>query len=738
MKEILNLIVIFCCVNFLQAQHLFSVSYNELSQNNVTQLILEISSLKSQISNLSLTKNNEDKDQFSIHFSSANGTKIILFNEQTGNHVIITPAEESLSEFQLAPFFIEELRQSILGDAEHYLIIETNHDQSQILHIASIGALGAMLLLPQYFYGKKEDVKEAIPQDRQILHIFKEKPQLILASPDDPELQRYAAQWEEEMSYYVYMYQLPDGTLCIFDEHFMGDNANSTDYEGYNLAFNLVGSMDEEQREATEYALELWGEQLGGRLAVEISVSFDSLANNILGSSYRMPSYMLPGTNTWYCSAVGKQLAGAIQHSMKDIRIIMNKNYTFYYGVDGKTPNGKHDYLTIMLHEITHGLGFFAQCGQNGAYSYTTSTGGGAGTPFPGAFDRQLCKGLDGALLPDLNQSERAALVISNNLYAGAPSSHLLEANEGVRVKIYAPTTYNSGSSTSHWDNSVTFPTFMKYSIGSGASNALHTFNDRKIGLMLDIGWTLPIPNPDAYIVTFMANDDERSFVTQQFLFGVTKKIKPNTFKRDGYSPLNWNTSPYGTGTVYDERATITPTSDMILYAQWEANEYTLQFNPLGGSVDYNSKKVTFDALIGELPFPKREGYIFKGWQIGYSPINEETIWKYPSNQQARAQWMFDTSIEEIQLLEYIQIVPNPTTGELRVEICDMRYQIFDIVIYDAYGKIQKIENQKSKIEKSKIEKSKIEINISHLANGTYFIKMTTEAGEVVKKIIKN
>jgi hypothetical protein len=42
---------------------------------------------------------------------------------------------------------------------------------------------------------------------------------------------------------------------------------------------------------------------------------------------------------------------------------------------------------------------------------------------------------------------------VSSNLYAGAPGSNLLAANDGIRVKIYAPTTYNSGSSNSHWDN---------------------------------------------------------------------------------------------------------------------------------------------------------------------------------------------------------------------------------------------------------------------------------------------
>ena len=76
---------------------------------------------------------------------------------------------------------------------------------------------------------------------------------------------------------------------------------------------------------------------------------------------------------------------------------------------------------------------------------------------------------------------------------------------------------------------------------------------------------------------------------------------------------------------------------------------------------------------------------------------------------------------------EIISIFPNPTTGELRIENGELR--IRSVEVFDVYGrKLQsKIVNLKSEIV----------LDISHLNSGIYFVKISTEQGEIVKKIIK-
>jgi len=432
----------------LCAQHLFSVDYNYLSQDNVNTIRAEVTNSKAQILTIPMTRNRENKDVYAFSFSSVQNTKIIILNEETGNSVVITPVDGTIAQFELSPFFIEELRRAILGEAERYLVIETGIDFS-VRNIASVSAVSRKVNIPCYFYGTKENVNEALPEDRQIVHIFKEKPRLIPAFPKDPNNLRLVAQLEEEMRYYVYMYRLPDGTLCIYDEHFNPDDSEVShvvsNRAGNNLTFYLNGVLTTDQLTATQYALSLWSEQLEGTVPVSIQTSFVPLDTNIIGHTFPQPHYWNSSNKTWYCSALGNQLAGYdVVSNMDDIRIEMNSFYSsrFYYGLDCNS-NLKTDWVTVMLHEVTHGLGFTSliymdgTTQNNGRFVYTTSSGSGAYTNDPGIFDRQLYQGTSGSNFPDLNQSQRAALVVSGNLYAGRPGSFLLEANGGNRVKYF-------------------------------------------------------------------------------------------------------------------------------------------------------------------------------------------------------------------------------------------------------------------------------------------------------------
>ena len=78
--------------------------------------------------------------------------------------------------------------------------------------------------------------------------------------------------------------------------------------------------------------------------------------------------------------------------------------------------------------------------------------------------------------------------------------------------------------------------------------------------------------------------------------------------------------------------------------------------------------------------------------------------------------------------LENIILYPNPTTGEL--EIRNYELGIKSIEVFDVYGR--KVSSHHL-ITSSSNQK----INISHINSGIYFVKIITEQGEVVKKIVK-
>ena len=72
------------------------------------------------------------------------------------------------------------------------------------------------------------------------------------------------------------------------------------------------------------------------------------------------------------------------------------------------------------------------------------------------------------------------------------------------------------------------------------------------------------------YKVTFDANGGTGNMAAQEI--GGSASLNANTFTRDGYTFDGWNTKTDGKGTVYADKASVTPTSDMTLYAQWKEN----------------------------------------------------------------------------------------------------------------------------------------------------------------------
>ena len=71
------------------------------------------------------------------------------------------------------------------------------------------------------------------------------------------------------------------------------------------------------------------------------------------------------------------------------------------------------------------------------------------------------------------------------------------------------------------------------------------------------------------------------------------------------------------------------------------------------------------------------------------------------------------------------KVYPNPTRGELKIENGELKIE--NVEIFDVYGK--KILHSPFSILNS--------IDISHFPAGIYFVKIRTEAGEVVKKVVK-
>jgi len=78
--------------------------------------------------------------------------------------------------------------------------------------------------------------------------------------------------------------------------------------------------------------------------------------------------------------------------------------------------------------------------------------------------------------------------------------------------------------------------------------------------------------------------------------------------------------------------------------------------------------------------------------------------------------------------IENILFYPNPTTGELRVKSYELG--VNSVEVFDVFGR--------KLLSFMSLMSPETTVDISYLSAGVYFVKIYTEKGEVVRKVIKN
>ena len=80
-----------------------------------------------------------------------------------------------------------------------------------------------------------------------------------------------------------------------------------------------------------------------------------------------------------------------------------------------------------------------------------------------------------------------------------------------------------------------------------------------------------------------------------------------------GISAASWNV-----GNLVSN-GTIEPGDELVAFANWLPNTYTLTFNPNGGTCSTTTKTVTYGTTYTDLPTATKEGYVFKGWAANFN-----------------------------------------------------------------------------------------------------------------------
>jgi hypothetical protein len=250
---------------------------------------------------------------------------------------------------------------------------------------------------------------------------------------------------------------------------------------------------------AFQYAADIWGSLLDSGVEARVRARFDPLDCNatsaLLGLAGPMAFFRdfvgAPRAATWYPVALANRLAGLdVDPANDDISATFNTVLDttclfpreWYYGLDGNPPSNGVDFVTVVLHELGHGLGMI---------TLVDPSTGAKSAGIDDAYMLYLEDHSTGKLYPGMSDLERAvasidtgdlhwvgANVVANSggLSSGRhPSGH---------IEMYAPNPSLAASSLSHFSTSLSPNELMEPSY----TEPMHTVG-LAAQLLQDIGW---------------------------------------------------------------------------------------------------------------------------------------------------------------------------------------------------------------------------------------------------------
>ncbi|MDT8281917.1 MAG: hypothetical protein RQ982_03790 [Gammaproteobacteria bacterium] len=324
--------------------------------------------------------------------------------------------------------------------------------------------------------------------------------------------------------------------------------------EGFNdntvatpVGGNIGTTLGEQRLIVFQYVARIWQSIIDSDVEIKVEAQFDPLTcsagSAVLGSAgattVSRDFTNAPMSGTWYPIALASSLSGSDLSTLADIAATFNSeidnnnnclnNTNWYYGIDGKKPANSIDLLSVVMHEIGHGLGFLT--------FVNTASGAKLGRPARNdAFMLHLEDHSTGKTWDQMTDSERVASAIdSADLHwtGASVTSEVGNFTAGINqghVRNYAPATLSQGSSVSHFDsalapNELMEPFITQPKTGPGLA----------VELMADIGWNIfpamspiissmadvSVQNGSSRQIAFVVGDNDTGLSTLTFSFGI-------------------------------------------------------------------------------------------------------------------------------------------------------------------------------------------------------------------------
>lgn len=306
---------------------------------------------------------------------------------------------------------------------------------------------------------------------------------------------------------------------------------------GFDSSENIAPSggnngttIGEQRRLAFIKAAELLANQIVSSQTIVVDASFSGLpcdaSSAVLGSAGSMGSIAYEASDTLPAGALVDTfypiaLFNALENDdaapeLADIQAEFNSNLggnfclrggDWYYGFDDNSGN-LTGFLTVLLHEITHGLGFTSLVNPSTGAKSEAFNSDGSITEIDDIFSNFLYIKSEDKTWAQLgtsaqNNAKRKSSITSlndlfwngsnaNNMAIGKLTAGFSDTDNsssftsGDRIQMYTPSTLEEGSSVSHFDTSATPNELMEPNLALNSCDP-----GLALGVLQDIGWSV-------------------------------------------------------------------------------------------------------------------------------------------------------------------------------------------------------------------------------------------------------
>lgn len=277
--------------------------------------------------------------------------------------------------------------------------------------------------------------------------------------------------------------------------------------EGFNdptpvspVGGNPGNTLGAQRLNAFQYAADILGAVLKSDVTIQVNAQMNTLTCTsgaaVLGAAGASTVHgnftNAPMINTLYPQALANSLAGTdLSPANADIAAQFNSNLDlncfsggkWYYGYD-MNPGSDIDFVTVVLHELCHGLGFqtFVNLstgaklgGFNDTYMVRIQSLGASPPDYPSMTNTQRVAA---------SKSDPDLVWVGSNVIGTWPMIPLTGGTNGAFARLHGPNPQQAGSSVSHWSSSLSPNEIME-----PFYNAPNHSVGLALALFADIGW---------------------------------------------------------------------------------------------------------------------------------------------------------------------------------------------------------------------------------------------------------